>query len=585
MLNTIPVAYYSLDLNGNITLVNPAAERFFGMQQQQMIGKNIWELFPDTVNDPSFSVIHLAISQNTESVCEYLSPISNTWIRLTAIPGRMGIVVSATNIKAITARKTVEQKTAQHLENLQAILDTTLMQMSVLEAIRDDQGKIVDFYIKAVNKEMERMTGRDDLQDKKYGQEYPGIFETGVFELIVKTVETGQPQNMEYFYQYEGFKQWFASSFVKLNDGVVGTNMDITQRKVMEEERMRNLTLLQQSEDIAQIGNWDFELGSGIFTWSEGMYRLFDLEKGVEISPEIYLKEVDLKSLQNAKRVVRLIRSGKTDFDEILTLKINGQKRVLRIKASVIRNSLGQPVRVVGVDFDITAIRDAEEKIRKMEAEQQLEIIKVTFATQEEERRRISESLHNGLGQLLFAIKIGMTSVNIQEAISSPDQFDQSKAYTESLLVEAIQECRKISHELMPATLEEFGLRSAIDDVCKQLSGTVHFDCHYSSVMPGLEKYLELAVFRTVQELMLNVVKHAGGTHAEVIVAIQQREIHISVKDNGRGIGRYQKTKNGIGLAFIRSKAKLLNGTVDINSIPGAGTEVIVNIPFKIGVN
>jgi len=94
-----------------------------------------------------------------------------------------------------------------------------------------------------------------------------------------------------------------------------------------------------------------------------------------------------------------------------------------------------------------------------------------------------------------------------------------------------------------------------------------------------MEKYLELAIYRTAQELMTNVVKHANATKCYVVIHITREEINIQVSDNGQGITVNSLHKPGIGLASIRSKIKLLNGEIHINSAPAKGTNVQVAIP------
>lgn len=230
--------------------------------------------------------------------------------------------------------------------------------------------------------------------------------------------------------------------------------------------------------------------------------------------------------------------------------------------------------------MDITASREAQEKIRRMTSEQQREIFRVTLSSQEEERRRISESLHNGLGQLLYAIKISMEHVTMQLAVSKPEAYTKLKNYTEALLADAIAESRRISHELMPSILEEFGLRAAIHEVCQQLNKGLSFQCQLKGFSYKLDKYMELAIYRTVQELMLNVVKHSKATRASTEVSINAAKVFIKVQDNGQGIFKSGESKKGIGLASIRSKVKLLNGDVKIDSESGQGTTVIVHIPL-----
>jgi signal transduction histidine kinase len=94
-----------------------------------------------------------------------------------------------------------------------------------------------------------------------------------------------------------------------------------------------------------------------------------------------------------------------------------------------------------------------------------------------------------------------------------------------------------------------------------------------------MEKYLELAVYRTTQELVTNVVKHAKATECRVSIDIGQQDIRIRVSDNGQGMEAAKTRKPGIGLNAIRSKTKLLNGDVRVDSVPGKGTNVEVIIP------
>lgn len=473
-------------------------------------------------------------------------------------------------------------KLQQSRDQLQSILDTTLVQMSILEAVRDEKSQITDMKIKVVNRELEKETGRTDLVGKLYAQEYPGVRQSGLFDLIVQTVETGVSQSKEYFYNHEGFQKWFSCVFVKLGDGVVATNMDITARRQAEEARLKNYVLLEQSEDIASIGTWDFDMLTKSFTWSDGMYRLFDLERGMEVKPDIYVKYATESSRTAAERVVKHIEGGDTNFEETIEISVSGKIKILHLKASLVRNNEGNTERVLGVDLDISATRRAEEKMRQMEAEQKFEVFRVSLDAIEEERHRISESLHNGIGQILFAIKINLNG--LRQDMSLAD-FKENKAYVAELLLGAIRDTRRISHDLMPTTLEEFGLKSAINDICLQLSDGTKFRCNITGLSDRLEKYLELAVYRTVQELMTNVVKHAKATECRVSIDISLRAIRIVVTDNGQGMEAAKTRKPGIGLSAIRSKTKLLNGDVRVDSVPDKGTNVEVIIPRAQTIN
>lgn len=407
----------------------------------------------------------------------------------------------------------------------------------------------------------------------------------GLFDLMVKTIETGEHGQMEYHCRYEGIDRWYSTMFVKAEDLLVSTNLDITERIKAEDERFRNYLLLQQSEALAQTGSWDFDLLTGSFTWSDGMYKLFDLQQGTEVKPEIYLEYATSNSRATAERIVAHLRTGDQEFEETMEIAASGRIKIIRLKATVVRTSTGKPGRVLGVDMDITATLEAERRLQQMETQQQQEIFQATLSAQEEERRRISESLHNGVAQLLYATQLSLNLLNIELARKNPGKFNECKTYTISLLTDSIKQTRRISHELMPAILTGFGLAAAIKDICNQLQYGLRIDYQVSLREIKLSSSIELAVFRIVQELMLNVVKHANATRAEVEVTADHRQIVILVRDNGKGITISKHDKPGIGLPAIRNKVGLMKGSINIQSIPNKGTTVEIVLPHQVNLN
>ena len=213
-----------------------------------------------------------------------------------------------------------------------------------------------------------------------------------------------------------------------------------------------------------------------------------------------------------------------------------------------------------------------------MEQQQQKEILKATLNAQEEERQRIAESLHNGLGQVLYGVKTSLERLNIGNSNAVADNIEILNRAKE-LLSMCIQESRKISHELMPSILEGFGLKASIKDVCNQLKGKTHFNCTFSNLDIQLDKYVQLAIYRIVQELSLNIMKHADARNAHIDVSVIDNQIHIMAKDNGKGFDKKKDKKKGIGLKTIESKVKLLNGKISIATKPN---ETIIRIQFPL---
>ncbi|HEY0897471.1 MAG TPA: PAS domain S-box protein, partial [Sphingobacteriaceae bacterium] len=298
----------------------------------------------------------------------------------------------------------VTERTAelrQTKDLLRGTLNSSLSSIQVFRSVRDQTGKIVDFTWILNNDTSEKTFGA--VNGKSLLQRNPGVVPSGIFDHFVQVAETGIPQQYEIRYNFENYDGWYYQSVVKLGDGVAATTADITLRKLAEEERFRNYLLLQQSEELAQSGSWDLDLLSGVVNWSDGMYRLFAIPQGVQVKPEIYLESATPKGRRVVERLVRHLRDADHEFEETVELKVGEKVKVLHVKAAVVRDDQGIPVRILGVDMDISAMREAERQLRDLQVRQQQEILLVTLNTQEKERRRISENLHNGLAQMLYA--------------------------------------------------------------------------------------------------------------------------------------------------------------------------------------
>lgn len=579
--------------------VNPAFERHNGLKDAQ--GKTIKEMTPDI--EQKWMFIYDSVAQTGQPIrFEEDSSALSRIFSLYAFrmdPETKHVAVIFTDItgqrRAEEAlkrsqdnyRTTLEQEVALRTEELlaskarlQSIFDTTLVQLSILEAVRNQSGQIEDFQIKLVNRELERETKRSDLVGKMYSEIFPETLTTGLIDVITKAVETGVSQQVEYCYPAGEVHQWYACMFVSSGgDSVVASYLNITTKKHSEQERYKNHLLLRQAEQLAQLGSWDYQLADGQLTWSEGMYELFELENDAKPNLHYYLKYSNKKSRATVEQIIDAIQNGKPSFQETLELQFDGRTKYIQMQTLVITDDDGQPERVLGTDIDVSAGYFAQQKLKNLEAERQREIVKIIFSTLEEERRRISENLHNGLAQLLYGVKISLHSL-LQ--MPERDAFDKQLTYASELLGDAISENRRISHELMPPILEEFGLTESILDIAKKLQDQVNFTYRIKGTTIGLEKYIELAIYRTVQELMMNVVKHADATKAMVEVSIQARVISICVSDNGRGMDINSAKSDGIGLASIRSKIKLLNGQMDIQAKPKKGTIVKITFPLSV---
>jgi PAS domain S-box-containing protein len=147
---------------------------------------------------------------------------------------------------------------------------------------------------------------------------------------------------------------------------IISFSTDITARKKAEDENKKQLALLRYTEYLAQSGTWEYEVSTGEFKWSEGMYRLFGLPQHMNIRPETYLDVVIEEDRSIAKKIVTNLKKNYQAFEEVIRIKRHGDEvRTIKIKASVISDENANVQRIIGVDIDITGIQKAEEELKE----------------------------------------------------------------------------------------------------------------------------------------------------------------------------------------------------------------------------
>jgi PAS domain S-box-containing protein len=477
----------------------------------------------------------------------------------------------------ITDLKEAEAEIIAGKALLQSVFDASANGIYLARAVRNARHEIVDFDFVLTNQGFIDILGKE-VTGKRYHTLIPAAKDAGLFDKLKQVVDTGAMLEEERFYSHDGLHHWFHIIAVKMEDGVVVTFGDITPRHQQQEAITRHLRILQQSEELAQLGSWEYDAATATFQGSEGMYRLFGLAPGTPVSPEIYLQYVQQRDRPLAEKIVRQIRDQQP-FEETLRVKVGRSCKTFRIKAVVIPGPAGHPAKVLGLDLDITAVSRLEQQNLHMKLHQQKKLMLAILEAQETERTRIAEGLHNGVGQLLYAAKLNLDQLSGEQ----PAQQDWQAGYyrqVDHLLLEAIAETRRISHELMPGILEDLGLTAAIQDIGLKLSGE-HLDlsCRVSLRDRPLPKHLQLAVYRIAQELANNIVKHAAATRASIRIRQKGRYLTLQAEDNGIGFAPKPGQPPGIGLKAIRDRVKLLNGTMEIESRVQQGTLISIYLP------
>lgn len=204
-----------------------------------------------------------------------------------------------------------------------------------------------------------------------------------------------------------------------------------------------------------------------------------------------------------------------------------------------------------------------------------MNIIDAMIEGQEKERQLIAQDLHDNLGSMLASLRL-----NFENLSSQTGQEDNPLFKKINLLInDAYQNVRRLAHAKNSGVIADKGLIPALKVLAEKTSVPKKFEIEVQSfgMNSRLELSLEITIFRAIQELITNCIKHAAASRVLVSLTQHQSEINIIVEDNGKGFGK--NVKEGMGLSNIQKKIKSYGGTFDIDSNT-SGTTVIINIPI-----
>jgi len=229
-----------------------------------------------------------------------------------------------------------------------------------------------------------------------------------------------------------------------------------------------------------------------------------------------------------------------------------------------------------------------QKELNELEKETEINNLRAMIKGEEKERARLAREIHDGIMVQLSTIKMGMKVIPDFCKNETAENFFKTDYYKELVtgMESATAELRSTAHNLMPDMLLQGGLSEALLYFCnniKKNTGIV-IDYQQHGNITGLEKEFELSIYRIIQELLQNVIKHAKATRVMLqLTFISENMLTITIEDNGSGFNP-QSYKNGMGLRSIANRLKIMNGHMDIQSDAASGTSVHIEfelIPFE----
>jgi signal transduction histidine kinase len=221
-----------------------------------------------------------------------------------------------------------------------------------------------------------------------------------------------------------------------------------------------------------------------------------------------------------------------------------------------------------------------QQRISELETQQQLTATEAVLKGEEQERTRLAKDLHDGLGGMLSGIKYSFNTMK-GNLVMTPDNalaFERSM----DMLDSSIQEMRRVAHNMMPEALVKFGLDTALKDFCNDINLSGALTVSYQSIgmeNAAIEQTTAITIFRIIQELINNSMKHADAKNAIVQLSKTNNNLSITVEDDGKGFDTTMlNVSKGIGWENIKNRIEFLKGKLDINSQTGKGTSVLIEV-------
>jgi two-component system sensor histidine kinase DegS len=381
------------------------------------------------------------------------------------------------------------------------------------------------------------------------------------FKKLLKAQEKSKKMTMELSALYSSLEQSYQDLLeadVVVEDFTVYAKCD----------SLGNITYF--SNRFVEVMEFEREKPENLFTWLK--------EQGYNVE---YLQNIQ-----------KLVLSGKSWSGEIKVTNTAGDFVWLKLNIIPAFSDQKQVEALMIIGTDETEKKEAEaisreinrERIEKKVKEQQFRSALI-LEGQEEERKRISRDMHDGVGQLLSAMKFNLESIHSVKSAYEQEKLKASKI----LLKNVIREVRRISFNLTPSALSDYGIVAALNKFSREITKISDLQVIFENktgFISRLEGKIENNLYRIAQEAVNNAIKYAEAREVKIILSHNSRYLNLEIIDDGKGFDikkleeKGHLSASGRGIFNIRERANFINGQCDISSIKGKGTVISINVPL-----
>ncbi len=585
MLDRISDAFISFDTNWRYTYLNKKAAAIVNRTPEELVDKNVWEEFPESVGQPFHKAYYDAMATQQYIFLEEHYPPLGKWFENHIYPSHDGLSVF---IRDTTEQQKAKIKLRQSEERFSSAFHVGPAGMTIT---RIADGTFLDAnesFLNMFEFTREEVIGHTTLE--------LNILRPAVRKkLIDDQIASGGLRASELVAHSKSGKliHILFSSKPIVQDGEslhITIMIDITKRKQLE------MVLAESEQRFRRIFE-DAPYGIAMADLSDG--RFFNVNKA--LCEMLGYTEVELKQLtfrdvthpdfhtQDAE-AVSMLKEGhiQKHFTEKKYVKKNGDE-IWGVRAlTKIQHADGNTFYALAIIKDITQRKHDEELLQQ----QKNELHKLTeqlLVTQENERKQISHELHDEMGQSLTMMKINIESLSNELKTNSSSTVQHKLAMLTSLSETVLDQIHEMTLELHPSMLDDLGLlptlRWYLDKLSKQINITPHIST--KNLELRLPAHIEIALYRILQEATTNIAKYAEAKNVTVEISRNASTLEMLIADDGKGFALKeieQRTPEhfGIGIIGMKERVSLLNGTMRIETETGKGTKIIIQLPMGI---
>lgn len=577
--------FIALDRHFNYTYINKRVAELMNLEPEDIIGKNVWEIFPDAVGSPTYRAFVQAIETQQPVInIDYYPPL-DLWQENHIFPSQDGLSIF---IRDITERVRTEEMLKSSEQKYRFLFESNPLPMWML---RMPDRKFLAVNTAAVQnygysrEEFLSMTALDirpkedlALFTEQMKEMQPGIYNAGIWRHLKKDGSLIQVEIFAHDSFYDGTPARLILA------------IDITERLKAEEalRQSEEINRLIMSSSLNAIVCMDKE-GKIIF-WNPQAEKIFGWEKEETIGRmmvdtlippslrEGFLKE--LKHYRNTGKSLLLKR-----LIESTAMSKAGDE--LPVEWAII------PVKENGNEFfcvfiqDIRERKEAEEQL-KQSHEQLRQLASHLQNVREEEQKRIAREVHDELGQQVTGLKMDVAWIWKKiSGLQNSNPIEEKLKEMTSLLDSAVKTIRKIASELRPGILDDMGLVAALEwqttEFHKRFSIPIEFKSTIRHLEPDEDGTIATGLFRLYQESLTNIARHSHASFVSASLDVDHKTIFLTIRDNGKGFNTEEtNNRKTLGLLGMKERALMMNGELTISSRPGEGTTVSIVVPMQL---